>query len=90
MAKLGLGNKCKGIYHYASEGKVSWYDFAVEIIERSALQCKVHPIKTEVYPTPAARPAFSVLDTTKIKRDFDIQIPFWKRSLEKCLTQIKN
>jgi len=90
LAKLGLGNKCKGIYHYANEGKVSWYNFAVEIIEQSALQCEVHPIKTEAYPTAAVRPAFSVLDTTKIKRDFGVQIPFWKRSLERCLTQITN
>jgi dTDP-4-dehydrorhamnose reductase len=74
-----------GIYHYSNEGVCTWYDFATKIFELAGIRCKVNPIATTAYPTRAARPAFSVLDKTKIKETFAIQIPVWQKSLEKCL-----
>lgn len=79
-----------GIYHYSNEGVCSWYDFAKAIHEMYGIECNVHPIPTEEYPTPAARPAYSVLNKSKIKRIFGIQIPYWRDSLKKCITQLKN
>lgn len=73
------------IYHYANEGVCSWYDFAVEIMALSGLKCKVNPIHSAEYPTKAARPHFSVLDKTKIKKAFNLEIPYWKESLIRCL-----
>ncbi|MFI3242294.1 MAG: dTDP-4-dehydrorhamnose reductase [Alphaproteobacteria bacterium] len=75
----------KDVYHFSNEGVASWYDFAVEILKD--LQCVVNPISTEDYPTRAKRPFYSVLDKTKIKKDFNIKINHWKKGLEKCLSQ---
>ncbi len=72
-------------YHYSNEGVCSWYDFAKTIFELTGLQCDVNPIETVDYPTPAARPHYSVLNKTKIKQAFDITIPYWKDSLQQCL-----
>lgn len=77
-----------GIYHYSNEGVASWYDFAKEIIDLKDMQCKVVPIKSEEYPTPAKRPYYSVLDKTKIKKELMIEIPHWKESLRECLQKI--
>lgn len=77
----------KGIYHFTNEGVCSWYDFATEIMELSGLNCNVRPIKTSEYPTRATRPAYSVLDKTKIKQTFGIEIEHWKKGLKKCLKQ---
>ena len=76
-----------GIYHYTDEGVCSWYDFACEIIEQSALNCRVIPIPSAAYPTPAPRPFYSVLDKSKIKDTFGIQIQHWKKELAACLKQ---
>ena len=76
-----------GIYHYTNEGVCSWYDFAHEIMNLSASSCKVNPIKSVEYPTKAKRPFYSVLDKDKIKKVFNIEIPYWKESLVKCLNQ---
>lgn len=76
-----------GIYHFTNEGVCSWYDFATEIMEQSNLNCVVNPIKSSQYPTPAARPFYSVLDKDKIKQTFGIKINHWKRSLQTCLKQ---
>ena len=76
-----------GIYHFSNEGVCSWYDFASEIMELSALKCKVKPIPSSAYKTKAQRPFYSVLDKTKIKETFGIQIPHWKESLKECLKQ---
>ena len=78
-----------GIYHYSNLGKISWYDFAVAIKELSGLTCAVNPIPSSSYPTPAKRPSFSLLDTSKIRNQFGIQIPEWKASLQQCLNQLK-
>jgi len=73
------------IYHYSNEGVLSWYDFAKEIMRMAKLECKINPIETKEYPTPASRPYFSLLNKAKIKKEFNIEIPYWKDSLDKCL-----
>jgi dTDP-4-dehydrorhamnose reductase len=78
------------IYHFANEGKISWYDFAVAILEISGSKTPVHPIPATDYPLPAARPANSLFCLDKIKNDFGISIPFWKDSLKECLSIILN
>lgn len=74
-----------GIFHYSNEGVTSWYDFATAIFELEAINCKVHPIETKDFPTPAKRPPFSVLNKAKIKETFGIEIPHWRESLKVCL-----
>jgi dTDP-4-dehydrorhamnose reductase len=76
-------------YHYSNEGVTSWYDFATAIMELGSLDCKVRPIETKDYPTPAKRPHFSVLNKSKIKNDFKIEIPYWRDSLAKCILKLK-
>lgn len=79
-----------GVYHYSNEGIISWFDFAIAIKELSNSNCTVNPIPTSSFPTPAKRPAYSVLDKTKIKTTFGIQINQWKDSLAICLQKIGN
>lgn len=69
------------VYHYSNEGVCSWYDFAIAIIKELKLNTHVYPIHTEEYPTPAQRPYYSVLDKSKIKNDFGLQINHWQKSL---------
>ncbi|MDA9900609.1 dTDP-4-dehydrorhamnose reductase [bacterium] len=71
-----------GVYHYSNSGTISWYDFAVEIFKQFGKTIEVKPIKTKDYPTAAKRPKYSVLDTTKIKNNFDYTINDWQRSLK--------
>jgi dTDP-4-dehydrorhamnose reductase len=78
-------NSETGIFNYSNAGIITWYDFAVEISNFIGSNCIVNAIPTSLYPTPAKRPQYSVLDTSKIKRAFDIQIPDWKVSLHNCL-----
>lgn len=78
-----------GTYHYSNEGIASWYDFAKAIMDESGTSCKVLPIKTEAYPTPAVRPAFSVMDKSRIIEGLKIEIPYWRDSLKKCLINIE-
>jgi dTDP-4-dehydrorhamnose reductase len=73
------------IFHYTNEGVCSWYDFAQVIFDVSKDPIKINPIETSQYPTPAKRPFYSVLSKTKIKSILDIEIPYWKNSLIKCL-----
>jgi dTDP-4-dehydrorhamnose reductase len=89
LRQLEKEGKQVGLYHYSNEGLASWYDFAVEIMELSEIKCKVLPIETKEYPTPAARPAYSVLNKGKIKEDFEFEIPHWKASLKKCIFAIE-
>lgn len=70
-----------GIYHYSNEGKCSWFEFAKAIFEKNSISIPVQPITTDQFPTPAKRPAFSVMDKSKIKDQFDFQILDWKKSL---------
>ena len=69
----------------SNEGATSWYDFAKAIFEASNLKIKTNQIKSAAYPTPAKRPAYSVLDKTKIKKTLRIQAPFWSESLQKAV-----
>jgi len=78
----------KGIYHYSNEGIASWYDFAMEIISLSNIECELVPIETKDYKTLAQRPSYSVLNKRKIKEVFNIDILYWKNSLSKCIKLI--
>ena len=80
-----IENRNVEIYHYSNEGVLSWYDFAKEIMRMAKLKCDINPIETKEYPTPAKRPHYSLLNKTKIKKEFHIEIPFWKDSLDECL-----
>lgn len=75
-----------GIYHFTNEGVTSWYDFTKAIHRIAGITtCHVCPLHTSEYPTPAARPHYSVLDKTKIKQTYGIEIPYWEDSLEQCI-----
>ncbi len=78
-----------GIYNFSNKGIISWYDFAVAIKELTGSNCKVNPISTSEYPTLAKRPAYSVLDNSKIQQVFGIQLKDWRESLETCLIRLK-
>ena len=75
-----------GIFNYCNKGVISWYDFATEIKKFNKSKCKIRPIPASQYPTPAKRPQYSVLDTSKIRQALGIKIPKWKDSLHKCLS----
>ena len=83
-----IDNPKPEIYHYSNEGAISWYDFAKEIMKMAKLSCQINPIETWQYPTPAKRPHYSLLNKAKIKKDFDVTIPYWKDSLSACLTKL--
>jgi len=76
------------IYNYSNEGVLSWYDFAKEIMKMAKLNCKINPIETYQYPTPAKRPHYSLLNKNKIKSTFNIEIPYWKDGLDDCLRRL--
>ena len=79
-----------GIYHYSNEGVCSWYDFATMIAEMAGnTDCKISPCHSNEFPSPVKRPAYSVLDKTKIKETFNIEIPYWTTSLKRCLEVLK-
>lgn len=78
----------KGVYHFTDEGVCSWYDFARKIMELSGLKCQVKPIPSSAYPTRAVRPFYSVLDKSKIKQTFGIEIEHWEEGLKQCLKQL--
>jgi dTDP-4-dehydrorhamnose reductase len=73
-----------GIYNYSNEGVCTWFDFACEIINEAKLACRVLPVLTKDYPQTAKRPAYSVMDKTKIKENYGLLIPHWRASLIKC------
>jgi dTDP-4-dehydrorhamnose reductase len=79
-----------GTYHFSNSGVASWYDFAVAIKNIKKLTVNVKPIETFEYPTPAVRPAYSVLNCKKIKQTLEIEIPHWQESLSICLSKIEN
>lgn len=87
---ISSGKKAYGIYHYSNEGVTSWYDFAKAIFQLSDMTIKLNPIPTSAYPTKAKRPHFSVMDKTKIKETFNIEIPYWRDSLEVCISTLKS
>jgi dTDP-4-dehydrorhamnose reductase len=77
-----------GIYHYSNEGRISWFDFAMAIKEFIHSDCHIHPIPSTQYRSPARRPAFSLLDKTKIRTVYGVEIPEWKTSLNSCIVRI--
>ena len=80
-----IQNSKVSIYNYSNEGVLSWYDFAKEIMRMAKIDCQINPIETKDYPTAAARPHYSLLNKAKIKRAFNIEIPYWKDSMDTCL-----
>jgi dTDP-4-dehydrorhamnose reductase len=76
------------IYNYSNEGVLSWYDFAKEIMKMAKLNCKINPIETYQYPTPAKRPHYSLLNKVKMKKEFNVEIPYWKDGLDDCLKRL--
>jgi dTDP-4-dehydrorhamnose reductase len=83
-------NSKGNLYHFSNEGVASWYDFAIAIMNLGDVKCKVRPIETKDYPSPAKRPHFSVLNKSKIKNDFEIDIPYWRDSLAICISKLNN
>ncbi|WNL17349.1 dTDP-4-dehydrorhamnose reductase [Arcobacter cryaerophilus gv. pseudocryaerophilus] len=83
-----INNQKVEIYNYSNEGVLSWYDFAKEIMKMAKLNCKINPIETYQYPTPAKRPHFSLLNKSKIKSKFNLEIPYWKDGLDDCLKRL--
>ncbi|MDR2906928.1 MAG: dTDP-4-dehydrorhamnose reductase [Bacteroidales bacterium] len=85
IPQLNNWNEGVQVYHFSNEGVCSWYDFAVEIMKQSKLNCQVCPIESKDYPTPAERPFYSVLNKAKIKQRFGLSIPHWKDGLLEML-----
>ena len=84
-----LKNPVQGIYHYSNEGVCSWYDFTTMIAEYAGNNtCDIQPCHSDEFPSPVKRPAYSVLDKTKVKNTFGIKIPYWNESLKQCLNNI--
>ena len=78
-----------GIYHFSNEGVISWFDFTKAIHRLAGITtCRVRPLHTAEYPTPAARPHYSVLDKTKIKQTYNLEIPYWEESLRECIEKL--
>lgn len=86
---IGSGSTAYGIYHYSNEGVTSWYDFARTIFDISNTPVILNPVKTSEYVTNAVRPAYSVMDKTKIKNTFGLAIPYWRDSLTVCLERLR-
>lgn len=82
-------NWLPGVYHFSNNGVISWYDFALAIKELTGSSCKIIPVTTSQYPTAAKRPAYSVLDKTKVQQTFGIHLKDWKKSLAVCLNKLK-
>jgi len=80
-----------GVYHYSNEGVCSWFDFTKMIAEyNGTIECDVQPCHSDEFPSPVKRPAYSVLDKTKIKEVFGVAVPYWTESLKKCIYNLKN
>ena len=88
MTAINQGVK-PGIYHFSNEGVISWYDFTKAIHRIAGItSCHVRPLHTAEYPTPAARPHYSVLDKTKVKQTYGIEVPYWEESLRECIERL--
>lgn len=88
MQIITSGKWKPGIYHYSNKGIISWFDFATEISSIIKSNCKVNGISSDLYPTPAKRPNYSVLDTSKFTQTFGIEMKQWKESLRTCINKI--
>ena len=85
---MNAGNTMSGVYHYANTGETTWFDFAAKIKAIAGLTCALNPIETKDFPTPAKRPAYSVLDTSKIEEALSLSIPHWEDALVSCIKEI--
>ena len=85
---MNAGKSIKGLYHFANQGETTWFDFAAKIKAITGLTCEVQPIETKDFPTPAKRPSYSVLDTSKIEQDLAIDIRHWENALNDCIDHI--
>ena len=86
-----LKKPVEGIYHYSNEGVCSWYDFTKMIAEYAGnTGCDIQPCHSDEFPSSVKRPAYSVLDKSKVKETFGISIPYWTESLKKCISNLKN
>jgi dTDP-4-dehydrorhamnose reductase len=85
---INAGKTIKGIYHFANQGETTWFDFAATIKAFAGLDCALNPIETKDFPTPAKRPAYSVLDTSKIEEALSLSIPTWEAALTSCIKEI--
>ena len=85
---MNAGKSIKGLYHFANQGETTWFDFAAKIKAIAGLTCEVQPIETKDFPTPAKRPSYSVLDTSKIEQDLAIDIRHWENALNDCIDHI--
>ena len=91
IIEAGVYQGNEGIYHFSDEGACSWYDFAVEIAAAAGnTDCRITPCHSNEFPSPVTRPAYSVLDKTKIKETFGIEIPHWRESMEYCIKRLKS
>ena len=90
IIEAGVYEGNEGVYHFSDEGVCSWYDFAVEIAAAAGnTNCRIIPCHSDEFPSPVTRPTYSVLDKTKIKNTFDLDIPHWRESMEYCIKRIK-
>ena len=90
MHIISQNPKAGGIYHYSNDGRISWYEFAVAIKDLTGSRCKVNPIPSSQYPTPAKRPQYSLLDKARIASTFLVPIAHWKESLEVCVRKLSH
>lgn len=90
ITSIEAGNKHAGIFNYSNYGITSWFQFAQFIKELTGSVCEINPVLSEKYQTAATRPSYSVLDTSKIRSQLNIEIPFWKESVTKCIRQIQD
>lgn len=81
-------NSDQRIYHFSNSGEITWFDFATEIMKLTGSNCKVLPLPSSEFPTPAKRPSYSVMDTSELKKDFGIAPRNWKQALEECISQL--
>jgi dTDP-4-dehydrorhamnose reductase len=87
---IHAGKTINGIYHFANQGETTWYDFAAKIKAIAGLDCTLNPIETKDFPTPAKRPAYSVLDTSNIEHALSLSIPHWEDALATCIKEISS
>ncbi len=90
LSKIVGDSSLKGVYHYSNEGVASWYDFAKAIVDIMGIACTIEPVVSSDYPALAKRPAYSVLDKSKIKKQLGISVPYWRDSLHQCLNRLHN
>lgn len=80
--------KAGGIFHFSNEGVCSWYDFAISILKKNGITCKVKPVESTEFKTKAVRPKYSVLNKRNIKESYSVEIPHWEDALDRCLVAL--